>query len=181
MGQASSQVLPTITSPAGPESQVTHTGNAPRSKKQKMKILKMKSADYLTNDAEEDEYGQAASSQLVTESEPVQSPGALEEVVNQKKRRRDSHSHKGRKKARFDDEPAPQENETPYTRYPDEDVEIATEPESHHDPPHSTLDEINSDDEEVASFLRDFQEEEMTLYPFDMQHDQIEMPSSPPR
>ena len=145
-----------------------------------MKMSERESADYVTNDAGEDEYGLAASSQLVTESEPIQSPEALKEVVNERKRRRDSQNHKGRKKARTEDGPAPQD-ECPDTRFQDEDVEIATEAESHHDPPHSTVDEINSDDEEIASFLRDFQEEEITSYPFDMQHDQIEMPSSPPR
>lgn len=166
-----------------------------------MRASRRKSAENVTSDAYEDEYGLAASSQLMTENEPVQSPRPLEEVINHRKRRRSNTAQKARKKAKSSNDIAPQENKKLYTGTHDgvEDVESSNEAQSQQDAPRSTLDEyelpsplfhlddapcspvltqdwnyrINSDDEVVASFLRDFEEEEMTTYPFDMQQDQV--------
>ena len=204
MGQASSQVQQAIEPPAAEKPDATNVTatNAPRHRKRKMRASKRKSAEKVTSDAFEDEYGMAASSQLVTENEPVQSPGPLEEVINQRKRRHNSSTQKrARKKIKPSGDIAPQENKDPFTRtYGEaEDFESSNEDQSQQDAPRSTLDEyelpnplfplidtpcspaltqdwnhrIDSDDEDVASFLRDFEEEEMTTYPFDMQQDQV--------
>ena len=204
MGQASSQVQPAAEPPAAEKPGATNTTahNASRHRKRKMRASRRKSLENVTGDAYEDEYGMAASSQLMTENEPTQSPGPLEEVINQRKRRRNSSNLKrARKKVKRSHDIAPQENKDPYTRINGEaeDVESSDEAQTQQDAPRSTLDEyellsplfpldnipcspaltqdwnyrINSDDEDVASFLRDFEEEEMTTYPFDMQQNQV--------
>ena len=144
MGQASSQVQPATESPAVEKPGPTNTAanNAPRHRKREMRASRRMSAEDVTNDAYEDEYGMAASSQLITENEAVQSPRPLKEVINQRKRRRSSTTQKSaRKKTKSSSHNAPQENK---------DVESSNEAQSQQDAPRSTLDEYELPSPHVA-------------------------------
>ena len=130
------------------------------------------------------EYDLAASSQLMNESHNNQRSLSSTSVSASKKRKRgDTRSKKGRKERRPNDSDTLQEenirpqsrNGTPASLVASQAMDGLDELfEDDQDPPQSShkLDDINSDDGDVASLLEDYERDEMGSYPFTESHEQ---------
>ena len=138
--------------------------------------------DHLRGHSED--YGLALGQPMSEKNNLDQSLGTFEDAGKPKKRKRSNHNEKmGRKKRRSRDSFVPQDGENLYSNSENGNVALRVADElgeSHqwledwisldgnanltctdvNDVPSSTLDQIPSDDEDIASFLRDFQEQE---------------------
>ena len=161
-------------------------------------LMQMRGEDFEHVRGHSEVYAPALGQSMIEKNSLVQSLGTFEDADKSKKRKRSNHSEKTRKKRRRSGSFVPQDAENLYSH---SDNGIVALPRSDelgesyqwletwinsdinansiytevNDVPASTLDQIPSDDEDIATFLRDFQEQEenTSTPPLDTQ-DQLE-------